>query len=437
MCSKNVVTAASAEIWLLSQDIDLMMETRNILRREFDVVKFFNQWEEIHARASGRQPSILLVDYEGMIHAHEQRGLDEITRLRRQNPAMVTLITFGYGNFPRMMPLIGTVADLWLLKPWDENKLLAALRSALTFAAERFTNLGNLEFVKSFYKVGYTPGPVFSRSATMQELMTKVVNSQYPLLIFGEPATGKNWLAAWIHTHFGRKGLFTLDLSHHSDALQALGKAHLIDGIEKGCLETLVLDQMQSLSPQSLLALDEALKDFTIKYPQIGIIGLWGVLKGRIPPPELTFFAEQSFEIPPLRERKEDIPLLAAWLTEEYCRVNGVETKILPGPVAQSLMRLPWVGNASELAQALRNAIAVSKTDEFDISDFALLVSVRKSKIRRDKNLRIKEKEKQMVITALKKHLGNISRAASELGITRQALYRRIEKHGITGFGVY
>jgi two-component system response regulator HydG len=104
--------------------------------------------------------------------------------------------------------------------------------------------------------------------------------------------------------------------------------------------------------------------------------------------------------------------------------------------VVQSLMRLPWVGNASELAQALKNAIAVSKTNEFDISDFAFLVSASKSKIRRDKNLRIKEKEKQMVIKALEKHLGNISRAASELGITRQALYRRMEKHGITAFGV-
>lgn len=431
MPTKYTFTAATVEIWLISQDMDLMMETRSILRQEYGQVKLFSKWEEFHLGLQGKGCIVLFVDYEGIFLPTPQKGIEEINWLRNQNPAIVTLFAFGYGNFQMVMSLLGNGIDNWLLKPWDENKLMASFRVCMAIAAERhkrlnFQELGKLKFLENIHH-----GPVFSKSEKMHELMVRISNHNSPFLIYGEPGVGKNWLASWMHEHLSRKGFHILDLSTVAEAQNLFYNSNLILCIRNGWIETLVIDHLQVLPEDSIPVFNQMLEDTAKQYPHLGIIGLWSVVHGNKPSKELTFFEGGIFELPPLRERKDDIPQLAIWLVKEICRKGGVKSKLLPGPVIQSLMRLPWLGNVSELAQALRNAIAVSKSTDIDISDFSFLVSARKSPMKKEDNLKLNEEEKKLVLRALEKHLGNISRAAKELGITRQALYRRMEKYGI------
>ncbi|MDK2909427.1 MAG: hypothetical protein PWR20_994 [Bacteroidales bacterium] len=431
MLTKYTFTAATAEIWLISQDMDLMMETRSILRQEYGQVKLFSKWEEFHLGLEGKGCTVLFVDFEGVFQPVPQKGIEEINWLRNQNPAMVTLFAFGYGNFRTVMSLLGEGIDTWLLKPWDENKLMATFRVCMALALERKRKYALEELGRCKFHLDFQPGPVFSKSDRMHELMNSVVNHKTSCLIFGEPGVGKNWLATWIHTHFNRKGFHILDLSSGAEVINLMNNQDLVFWIKNGWIETLVIDHLQILSEDSIPVFNKQLENFAKQNPHLCIVGLWSVVHGNIPSKELTFFEGGIFELPPLRERKDDIPQLAIWLVNEICQEFRIIKKVLPGPLVQSLLRLPWLGNIPELAQALRNAIAISKSTVLDISDFAFLVSARSTPLKKEKNLRIIEKEKDLVVRALEKHLGNISRAAKELGITRQALYRRMKKYGI------
>ena len=144
-----------------------------------------------------------------------------------------------------------------------------------------------------------------------------------------------------------------------------------------------------------------------------------------------------EIELPPLRERREDIPVLVDHFIALYAKKYGKPARQLPEEVAASLENYDWPGNVRALRHAAERAVILAEGEAFTVEDFSLSRSgaarptaPAPAPSPRD-DLNLERAEKQMVEQALKKHSYNISLAAAELGLTRASLYRRMEKHGL------
>ena len=145
-----------------------------------------------------------------------------------------------------------------------------------------------------------------------------------------------------------------------------------------------------------------------------------------------------EIELPPLRERREDIPLLVDHYVGLYSKKYGKPARGIPTDVAAALEAYDWPGNVRALRHAAERAVILADGDSFTVEDFSLSRSSGRQTApapapaapARD-DLNLERAEKHMVEEALKKHSYNISLAAAELGLTRASLYRRMEKHGL------
>jgi DNA-binding NtrC family response regulator len=148
-----------------------------------------------------------------------------------------------------------------------------------------------------------------------------------------------------------------------------------------------------------------------------------------------------EIELPPLRERAEDVPLLLEHFLQLYARKYGKPARALPSSVLAGLQGYEWPGNVRALRHAAERAVILAEGEAYTLSDFPLSraapairiapESLHHSAPAADAGLNLGKAEKQMIERALQKHAYNISAAATELGLTRGSLYRRMEKHGL------
>jgi DNA-binding NtrC family response regulator len=146
-----------------------------------------------------------------------------------------------------------------------------------------------------------------------------------------------------------------------------------------------------------------------------------------------------EIDLPPLRERREDIPLLIEHFVALYAKKYGKAQRQLPNDVMAALTAYDWPGNVRALRHAAERAVILAGDDHFTVEDFSLSRSSAPKPVSgaqpmppvQPSDLNLDRAEKQMVEAALKKHAYNISLAAAELGLTRASLYRRMDKHGL------
>jgi transcriptional regulator with PAS, ATPase and Fis domain len=139
-----------------------------------------------------------------------------------------------------------------------------------------------------------------------------------------------------------------------------------------------------------------------------------------------------EIQIPPLRERKEDIKLLADHFVDMYCRKYRKNPKSLPSNTLRRLEKYKWPGNIRELQHAIERAVIMSEKSALQAEDFFFLSQSNEGTEETSaESLDLDEVEKNTIKKAINKNGGNISKAAKELGLTRASLYRRLEKHGL------
>jgi DNA-binding NtrC family response regulator len=138
-----------------------------------------------------------------------------------------------------------------------------------------------------------------------------------------------------------------------------------------------------------------------------------------------------EIHLPPLRDRQEDIPLLAEHFVNDYCKKYRKTSKTLSASGIKRLQKYSWPGNIRELQHAIERAVIMSEEDTLSPEDFFFLANNPSSNDIQVDNYNLEEIEKNIIQKAINKHNGNISKAAKELGLTRASLYRRLEKHGL------
>jgi DNA-binding NtrC family response regulator len=281
--------------------------------------------------------------------------------------------------------------------------------------------------------------------------------SEANVLITGEPGTGKEVVARWLHYRSGRserplvtvntgglsEGVFESEMFGHVKGAFTDARSDRIGYFELADRGTLFLDEIGNvpLAQQAkllrVLETGELQRVGSSKTRRVDVRILsatnadldQAVAEGRFR--EDLFYRLNAVEIrlPPVRERREDIPLLAAHFLAASGRKYGrPDLRVNPAAV-EALMRHPWPGNVRELRHAVERAVLLAEGEEVGVEHLGLRPAPNGSL--RLENMQLDDAERILIRKAISRNRGNISRAAEDLGISRSALYRRLKRHGL------
>lgn len=384
-------------------------------------------------------------------------GMYWLKHIRELSPETQVVLMTAYGEVELAVKAIKVGAFDFVLKPWTNEKLVATIENALKLAREK-EKVAQLQNTNKQWedRVALQDEDLISRSPAMQgvlETLRKVAQTDANILLLGENGTGKSALALSIHRMSQRQNnsFVTVDLGAIAPTLfesELFGhkKGAFTDAAEDkaGRFElahegSLFLDEIGNLDLSLQSKLLHALQAQEIRRVgdnQSRKVNVRLICATNSPLHE--WVNEQRFRqdllyrintvevtVPPLRERVEDIPLLARKFFERNCRKYQKEQLSLSLNAIDALCEYHWPGNVRELEHSLERAVILSVGAEVQAADLQLRSEVQN----KPAGLNLEEMERHYVTQALDKHRGNISKAAKALGLTRAALYRRMEKY--------
>jgi DNA-binding NtrC family response regulator len=441
-----------ATILVVDDDPDVLTAARLLLRRHFERVLTTEDPHQIESLMTTNRVDVFLVDMNFAIGRNSgAEGLRWLERILALDPDAVVVLMTAFGDLGVAVEAMREGAADFVLKPWQNDKLVATLGVAAKLRQTRTTinALGVLPPADEMVAGS-------ARMKTVMDIVAKVAPTDANILIRGENGTGKELIAQALHRQsmradkvlvavdlgavaeslfeselFGhRKGAFTDALSDRTGRFQA---AH--GG-------TLFLDEVGNLPPPlqtKLLRVLESREIVPLGSDQPAPIDVRLISATNRPIESLVaegLFREDllyrintiEIELPPLRERLDDLPELVRHFVTLYSRKYNLHGKKLSSQALEVLRAHRWPGNIRELSHAVERALILGDGDMIDAADFNLLSGRQSSQI---DSLNLEDNERRTVKLALEQAGGNISHAASALGITRAALYRRIEKFGL------
>jgi DNA-binding NtrC family response regulator len=454
---------------IIDDDPDILLSARLLLRDLFADVAACQSPEEAMAAMAAELPDVILLDANfgrGATDAAEGfRWLAEI--LKRDPQAVVVMITAHAGIGVAVEAMKRGATD-FVSKPWSNERLLATVRTAAALRASRAEVVTERRKVEAISAAGDTPllgeSPAMAR---IWSLIERAGPTEANVLILGENGTGKELVARELHRRSRRAGrimvsvdlgavaenLFESELFGHVKGAFTDARGDRIGRMQAADKGTLFLDEIGNLplhlQPKLLTALEQrqvvpvgANRPVPIDVRVIAATNCPAEKladEGRFRQDLLFRLNTVEIDLPPLRERREDILPLADHFIGQYARKYGKPVRELPGEVGRALQAYDWPGNVRALRHACERAVILADGAAFTADDFSLSRGLAPSRAAPapaptavpHHDLNLERAEKQMVEEALKKHSYNISLAAAELGLTRASLYRRMEKHGL------
>jgi len=463
---------------VIDDDEDILMASRLLLRRLFKDVEAVRSPEEALPLIQGRTPDAVLLDANfarGATDASE--GLAFLDTLLAVDPEMVVVMITAHGGVQVAVSAMKRGATDFVSKPWSNEKLLATVRTAASLRRSRKAVAG---------PKGAAPAPIGQAGASpllgdspamarVHSLIARAAPTDANVLVLGENGTGKELVARELHRQSLRANqvMLTVDLGAISEDLidselfghvkgaftdargDRVGRIQAADG------GTLFLDEIGNLplrlQPKLLTVLEQR------QVTPVGAnkpvpVNIRVIAATNLPPEKLRdeghfrqdlLFRLNTVEIdlPPLRERREDVPQLIEHYLQHYAKRYGRPVPKLSPAARMLLLEHDWPGNVRALRHALERAVILAREDALEPEDFSLVRAMPRiapaaivapapaapatATGTGSDDLNLERVERRLVEEALKKHGYNISLAASELGLSRAALYRRMEKHGL------
>ena len=454
------------KILIIDDNEDLLKAAKMHLKRHFAQVDIEKNPEAIPSLMSNEDYDVILLDMNFTKDVSSgSEGYYWLERILKIDPSAVVVLTTAYGDVQMAVKAIKAGATDFVLKPWENEKLLATLYSSMRLRETRDEvenlRIQNQEINQS---INQRYQEIIGQSAAMQRIfqtIDRVAHTDANVLILGENGTGKELIARAIHRHSSRskESFVSVDLGSITETLfesELFGhkKGSFTDAKEDrpGRFEmanggTLFLDEIGNLSMPLQAKLLTVLQNRRVsrvganKETLVDIrlicatnLPLYDMVKENRFRQDLLYRINTiEVEIPPLRERMEDIPLLSAHFLKHYAeKYNKNVNKISDGAMSR-MHKHPWPGNIRELQHAIERAVILSNSSVLQPEDFNFNTTTGKDS-EQPLNLdqfNLDEVEKLLIRKVLKKYNGNITQAASELGLTRSSLYRRLEKHGL------
>jgi len=450
----------SKKILIIDDDHDILLTARMFLEQlEFDVTPLSDP-AQILNRLSKEDFDVVLLDMNFQRGKTEgAEGLQWLERIREHDPQMVVILMTAFGDVELAVKGIRAGAFDFILKPWQNAKLHASILSALKLKQAHQEKEKYKSVAKVLEEDDNLPfSQLLGSSDAMEKLKENIriiAPTDASVLILGENGTGKEMVARSIHRVSNRENrlfigvdmgaipetLFESELFGHqkgsfTGAIQ--DKPGRFELAEKG---TLFLDELGNLPLTMQTKLLTVLEQRAIRrigseadIPiDIRLISATNKLvhqmvdEGSFRRDLLYRLNTIELVIPPLRDRIDDIPLLAIHFLNEACRKYGKPVLEIGKRSMKQLQQYQWPGNVRELQNTLARAVIMSEDKQVRFDQLGSSTGGSSPGIA----LNIEENEKSLIQKALITNKGNVTRAAADLGIDRNALYRRMKKYGI------
>ena len=420
--------------------------------------------EEALALLRSERPSLVIQDMNFSRRTTGEEGLALLDAIRAEQPRVPVILMTAWGSIGLAVEGMKRGAADFITKPWSNTHVVQSVETALGLAEARASDApaptrAELDERFDFSNIiGSDP-----KIARVLDLIGRVAPTEASVLITGESGTGKELVAEAIHANSRRQGkpfvkvnlggisstLFESEMFGHvrgafTDARQdRKGRFEVADG------GTIFLDEIGEIDPASQVKLLRVLQDRTYEVlgssrartVDVRVISATNrplhdlVSRGEFREDLLYRLNLITIALPPLRERRGDIPRLAEHFLRICSRQYGREVDVAPRAM-EWLKTQNWPGNIRQLKQLIERGVLIREGPELGLDDF-LAVRDLESRDPRDVSLpdagamTLDEMEKGMIAKCMKHYEGNVSRVAEALGLSRAALYRRLEKYGL------
>jgi DNA-binding NtrC family response regulator len=453
------VHGASGTVLVADDQSDVREAVRFLLKAEGFVVHAAESPEAVLEATHSHEFDLLLIDLNYTRDTTSgQEGLDLLSQLTAQDSDLPVVVMTAWGNVEVAVAAMSRGARDFIQKPWDNERLVTIVRTQV----ELHQTLRRARRLEAENRLLRAQGrPVFiSESKAMQpvmDLIARIGPSDANVLITGEHGTGKEVVALTLHAVSPRanrplvtvntgglpEGTFESELFGHVKGAFTDARTDRIGRFELADSGTLFLDEIANVPMKQQAKLLRVLETGELervgssktKRVDVRVISATNadlpseVSAGNFRADLLFRLNTVEVHLPPLRERHEDIPLLATHFLRTYATRYRKPVVRFDPAATRALLEHPWPGNVRELDHAIERAVLMSTGDSIRTADLGLATP--RATVKSIEDMALEEVECLLIKKTLARHGGNISHAAEALGLSRSALYRRIQKYGL------
>ena len=452
-----------SNILILDDNKSVLTALEMLLQTEFDHVYTLKNPNSLISTIRQYNIDVVLLDMNfkaGINNGNE--GIYWLSQIQNYDPSVSVIMITAYGDIELAVKAVKEGAFDFILKPWDNNKLISTIHASLKLRKSKIENTSLLKTTRTL-KQELKPSSqlLIGQSEPMKrvmEMVKKVAATDANIFILGENGTGKELIAREIHRYSNRnkevllgvdmgtisETLFESELFGHIKGSFTDAKEERIGKFEAANKGTLFLDEIGNLSLSLQAKMLPTLQNRTIiklgsntKIPiDIRLISATNkdlnvmIANGLFREDLLYRINTITIELPPLRERGNDILLIADFYLSKYANKYDKHGLKINQKAIQKLLKYKWPGNVRELQHIIEKAVILADDKVLNEDNFTL--NDNNTNLQGDlQNKTIEEMEKEMIIAYIHKEKGNMSAVAKKLGITRPTLYNKLKRYGI------
>lgn len=389
-----------------------------------------------------------------------QEGLDLVERIKTIDPTLPVLVVTAWSSVAGAVEAMRRGVRDYIEKPWDDERLLATVRTQVDLRRAVRRN-HRLQEVNARLQRGTMPMFIGNSPAivAVRETIERVAPSDAAVLITGEHGTGKEVVATWLHALSDRKarplvtmnagglaeGIAESELFGHVRGAFTDARADRIGCFELADEGTLFLDEIANMPVRLQAKLLRVLQtgevqrvgSSQVRYVNVRVLSATNatlqaeIAAGRFREDVLYRLNTVVIALPPLRDRREDIPHLAEHFLAHYARRYRKPAARLDGDALDALRRHGWPGNVRELAHSIERAVLMADPAATSIAARHLGLPPPAAHDKAGDALSLEEAERIFIEKVLSRHNGDVRLAARQLGLSRSALYRRLQQYGV------
>ena len=448
-------------ILIIDDNKSVLSALEILLQFEFKTVHTLNNPNAISSFPDLEKIDIVLLDMNfsaGVNSGNE--GLFWLREIRKKTLETSIIMMTAYGAVDLAVKALKEGASDFILKPWNNEKLLATLKAAFHLNRSK-KDVKKLKQKERGLKqlINQNRNYIIGTSRALNSVLKlthKVAQTDVNVLITGENGTGKELIARELHHKSKRndeifigvdmgaipESLFESELFGHTKGAFTDAKADRVGKFEAANGGTLFLDEIGNLSLAMQAKLLSAIQNRTIvkvgsnKEIPIDIRLICATNNNLIEDVHKGTFREDllyrlntiQIEVPPLREREKDILIIADFYLKQFSSKYGKPSHAISDGASQKLLNYHWPGNIRELKHTVERAVILSDNAVLNEEDFLLQGQPSQAKVKGNTSMTLDEMEREMILNALHLNSGNHSAAAEQLGISRQTLYNKIKK---------
>lgn len=446
------MTKRDAHILIVDDDEAILFSARIWLKKFFSKVSILKNSKELLKTFTEDQYDVVLLDMNFRKGFEDGReGLYWMKEIRQLDPSVPVILMTAYGEVALAVEALREGATDFILKPWDNDKLYASVNMAVDMARKS-------RKLKQWEQAAHTDlnYQLHTSSVNMKEVMhnlRQVAPTDANVLLLGENGTGKYVMAEYLHQHSRRKNepLIHIDIGSLSDSLfesELFGyrKGAFTDAKEDrpGKIEaaqngTVFLDEIANLSMPLQAKLLTLIQNRTLcrlgetRQRPVDVRFIFATNTDLLQAVKAGRFRQDLYyrintielQLPALRDRKEDIIELSEYFLKKFSTKYRKASFSFNKKQEATLLSYSWPGNIRELEHCIERSVILSD------NEFQLMINLAPETAMDKENLNLEQMESFLINKALRKHGGNISQAAEDLGLSRAALYRRMERYGL------